>query len=109
MRPPELLVLERVGDPLERSCLIAHFVAHLADLLDEFLVADFLAASAGTAGRAACNDSGSRFLLERSFGYVKTEKRKLDADLEHSGTIGQSLSKEEKEQLAEAFDEEPDT
>jgi len=27
------------------------------------------------------NDSGSRFILERSFGYVKTEKR----ELEHSG------------------------
>jgi hypothetical protein len=28
------------------------------------------------------NDSGSQFILERSFGYVKTEKR----ELEHSGT-----------------------
>jgi hypothetical protein len=30
------------------------------------------------------NDSGSRFILERSFGYVKTEKR----ELEHSGEGG---------------------
>jgi len=29
------------------------------------------------------NDAGSRFVLERSFGYVKTEKR----ELEHSGEI----------------------
>jgi hypothetical protein len=28
------------------------------------------------------NDRGSQFILERSFGYVKTEKR----ELEHSGT-----------------------
>lgn len=26
------------------------------------------------------NDSGSRFILERSFGYVKTEKREVDMD-----------------------------
>jgi len=33
------------------------------------------------------NDSGSRFILERSFGYVKTEKR----ELEHSGEVSGSL------------------
>jgi hypothetical protein len=30
------------------------------------------------------NDSGSRFILERSYGYVKTEKR----ELEHTGDDG---------------------
>ena len=31
------------------------------------------------------NESGSRFILERSFGYVKTEKREhdIDADVKH--------------------------
>jgi transposase len=29
------------------------------------------------------NDSGSRFILERSYGYVKTEKREVDADHRH--------------------------
>ena len=33
------------------------------------------------------NESGSRFILERSFGYVKTEKR----ELEHSGEVSGSL------------------
>jgi len=33
------------------------------------------------------NDSGSRFILERSFGYVKTEKR----ELEHAGDGGGAL------------------
>ena len=33
------------------------------------------------------NDSGSRFVLERSFGYVKTEKREIDAEHEHSGEL----------------------
>jgi hypothetical protein len=28
------------------------------------------------------NESGSQFLLERSFGYMKTEKREIDADVE---------------------------
>lgn len=32
------------------------------------------------------NDSGSRFILERSFGYVKTEKREVDADHTHDAT-----------------------
>lgn len=32
------------------------------------------------------NDSGSQFILERSFGYVKTEKREVEA--EHSGKDG---------------------
>lgn len=30
------------------------------------------------------NDKGSRFILERSFGYVKTEKREIDAEHEHT-------------------------
>lgn len=55
------------------------------------------------------NDSGSRFLLERSYGYVKTEKREVDAQHDHTGLADLSLSSEEKEQLEEAFDEEPDT
>lgn len=29
------------------------------------------------------NESGSRFLLERSFGYVKTEKHEVEADNTH--------------------------
>ena len=33
------------------------------------------------------NESGSRFILERSFGYTKTEKR----ELEHSGEVQGSL------------------
>lgn len=35
------------------------------------------------------NDSGSRFILERSFGYVKTEKREveMDADVDHQGGV----------------------
>jgi len=33
------------------------------------------------------NDSGSRFILERSFGYYKKEKR----ELEHSGEVSGSL------------------
>jgi transposase-like protein len=33
------------------------------------------------------DNNGSRFILERSFGYVKTEKRELDADVAHSGQI----------------------
>jgi hypothetical protein len=33
------------------------------------------------------NESGSRFILERSFGYTKTEKR----ELEHSGEVAGSL------------------
>ena len=34
------------------------------------------------------NDSGARFLLERSFDYVKTEKREVDASHEHTGEGG---------------------
>ena len=33
------------------------------------------------------DDNGSRFVLERSFGWVKTEKREVDADVAHSGQI----------------------
>ena len=32
------------------------------------------------------NDAGSRFILERSFGYVKTERREVDADHTHDAT-----------------------
>ena len=34
------------------------------------------------------DDAGSRFVLERSFGYVKTEKREVDASHEHTGEGG---------------------
>jgi len=34
------------------------------------------------------NDAGSRFVLERSFGYVKTEKREVDGSMEHTGEGG---------------------
>lgn len=34
------------------------------------------------------NNAGSRFILERSFGYVKTEKREVDANHEHVGEDG---------------------
>lgn len=30
------------------------------------------------------NDRGSQFILERSFGYVKTEKREVEMDADHS-------------------------
>jgi transposase-like protein len=33
------------------------------------------------------NDRGSQFILERSFGYVKTEKREVDADVTHDGDL----------------------
>jgi transposase-like protein len=33
------------------------------------------------------NDPGSRFVLERSFGYTKTEKREIDADVTHDGDL----------------------
>jgi transposase-like protein len=33
------------------------------------------------------NDSGSRFILERSFGYVKTEKREVEAEVSGGGII----------------------
>jgi len=42
------------------------------------------------------NDRGSQFILERSFGYVKTEKRDVDMD----ATIDiQELDSEQKQQL----------
>lgn len=33
------------------------------------------------------NDRGSQFILERSFGYVKTEKREVDADVNMDGEL----------------------
>lgn len=46
------------------------------------------------------NDSGSQFILERSFNYTKTEKR----ELEHSGDAMQiELGSEEKAQLDQLF------
>jgi transposase-like protein len=33
------------------------------------------------------NDHGSQFILERSFGYVKTERREVDADHDVSGDV----------------------
>jgi transposase-like protein len=33
------------------------------------------------------DDRGSQFVLERSFGYVKTEKREIDADVTHDGDL----------------------
>lgn len=49
------------------------------------------------------NNSGSRFILERSFGYTKTEKREVEAT--HSGEL--ELTTQEKEQLDKTFDREP--
>ena len=42
------------------------------------------------------NESGSRFILERSFGYVKTEKRdhNIDADVKHDLGDGWQFSDE---------------
>jgi transposase len=33
------------------------------------------------------NDSGSQFILERSFGYTKTEKREIEGGLDLSGVV----------------------
>lgn len=57
------------------------------------------------------NDSGSRFLLERSYGYTKTERREIDAehDHNHSGEPDLAVSSDQKELLADVFDVEPDT
>jgi len=33
------------------------------------------------------NESGSQFLLERSYGYIKREKREVDADVTHDGDM----------------------
>lgn len=40
------------------------------------------------------NDRGSQFILERSFGYVKTEKREvdMDADVDHSGVTAEFIA-----------------
>lgn len=46
------------------------------------------------------NDSGSRFILERSFGYVKTEKR----EHEHSGDGGGPLMVIERDASQEDHD-----
>jgi len=47
------------------------------------------------------NDRGSQFILERSFGYMKTEKREveMDADVDATG-----LTDEQKEQLDAILD-----
>lgn len=51
------------------------------------------------------NDSGSRFVLERSFGYVKTEKREVDAQHEHTGQLDveHTLGEDEREAIREAL------
>lgn len=47
------------------------------------------------------NDPGARFVLERSYGYTKSQ------EVEHSGEVDLlSLSAEEKEQLDDLFDRE---
>lgn len=53
------------------------------------------------------NDAGSRFLLERSFGYVKTEKREVDAshDHDHEHEHEYSVDEETEEIIAELSDD----
>lgn len=51
------------------------------------------------------NDSGSRFLLERSFGYTKTEKREVDLDADVDQTTTHELGQEEKEIALETIRE----
>jgi len=40
------------------------------------------------------NDSGSQFILERSFGYVKTEKREVEMDADHSVDAAEGVTAE---------------
>lgn len=51
------------------------------------------------------NDPGSRFILERSFGYVKTEKREVNASHEHSGAVDHehTLGEEERAAIRDAL------
>ena len=45
----------------------------------------------------------AKFLLASSFDYKKTEKREVDAEIDTDLTV----TPEEKEQLAEAFEADP--
>jgi len=49
------------------------------------------------------NDSGSRFILERSFGYVKTERREIEADVDQTTT--HELGEDEREVALETIRE----
>lgn len=40
------------------------------------------------------DNNGSQFLLERSYGYVKTEKREVEAEHEHSGNMDVTINHE---------------
>jgi transposase-like protein len=40
------------------------------------------------------NDRGSQFILERSFGYVKTEKREVEMDADHSIDAAEGVTAE---------------
>lgn len=52
------------------------------------------------------NDRGSQFILERSFGYVKTEKREVDASHELTGEGGGAIQIELNETVVETgYDE----
>jgi len=54
------------------------------------------------------NDAGSRFILERSFGYVKTEKREVDASHEHAGEGGGAIEVAINETIVETPHSEED-
>jgi transposase-like protein len=47
------------------------------------------------------NESGSRFILERSFGYTKTEKREIEADVDKDTTL--QLGGEERDLALETI------
>lgn len=49
------------------------------------------------------NDRGSQFILERSFGYTKTEERKHEVEQ----TTKHKLADDEKEQLDQLLDRDP--
>jgi hypothetical protein len=40
------------------------------------------------------DDNGSQFILERSFGYVKTEKREVEMDADHSFDASEGVTAE---------------
>lgn len=56
-------------------------------------------------------DDDPKWVLERSYGYVKTERREIEGEHEHdhSGEVDLSLSSDEKDLLDATLDDEPDT
>lgn len=67
---------------------------------DDFSAA--LARARARGERDLIQEADAEFILERSFGYVKTEKR----ELEHSGGLDLSLSDDEQEMIREMYTDE---